>query len=134
MRGSLGLLAEARASITRLTPRAALEALTSGALLVDVRTAAHRASGGHIPGAIVIDLTVLPWRLDPTFEWRIPEAVSWTQPWVLICRHGYSSSVAAHQLQRMGLENVADVDGGFEAWLAEGLPVAGPGYVADVRE
>ncbi len=125
------LLAEARARITRLTPE---QAFASPAMLIDVRTAAHRSAGGDIPGAVVIDLTVLPWRLDPTFAWRIPEATSWDRPYVLICRHGYSSSVAAYQLQRMGLTNVADVIGGFDAWLRAGLPVAGPDYAADVRE
>ncbi|WP_232817927.1 MULTISPECIES: rhodanese-like domain-containing protein [Kocuria] len=64
-------------------------------MLIDLRTLAHRADSVEIPGALVIDLTVLPWRLDPTFEWRIPEAISWDQRYVLICRHGYSSSSAA---------------------------------------
>ncbi len=127
----MGLLAEARAHITRLTPE---QAFASPATLVDVRTASHRSTGGDIPGALVIDLTVLPWRLDPTFEWRVSEATSWDVPYALICRHGYSSSVAAYQLQRMGLTHVADVIGGAEAWRAAGLPIAGPGYVADVRE
>ncbi|MDY5786518.1 MULTISPECIES: rhodanese-like domain-containing protein [unclassified Corynebacterium] len=131
MRGSMALLDAACSRIRRLTPR---EAYESSAMLIDVRTAAHRAHGGDIPGAIVIDLTVLPWRLDPTFAWRIPEATSWDTPYVLICRHGFSSAVATDLLQQMGLTDVADVDGGFEAWVAEGLPVAPADYVADVRE
>ncbi|WP_342319153.1 rhodanese-like domain-containing protein [Corynebacterium mayonis] len=127
----MALLEQARSQIRRVAPR---EAFESGATLIDIRTAAHRATGGDIPGAIVVDLTVLPWRLDPTFAWRIPEATSWDRPYVLICRHGFSSSVAVHLLQQMGLTNVADVDGGFEAWVAAGLPVALSGYTADVRE
>lgn len=75
-----------------------------------------------IPGSLVIDLTVLPWRLHPEFPWRIPEAVSADQRWILVCRHGYSTSVAAWTLQRMGLTAVTDVIGGFEAWQAAGLP------------
>lgn len=133
MTGAQGLLAEARANIRRLSPR---EVHRSGRLLIDVRTEAHRRLSGDIPGALVIDLTVLPWRLDPTFGWRIPEATGWDVPYAIICRHGYSSSVAAYQLTRMGLTDVVDVVGGFDAWAAAGLPVAAPGlgYVADVRE
>jgi rhodanese-related sulfurtransferase len=43
---------------------------------------------------------------------------------ILICRHGYSSSLAAAQLQELGFEAATDVEGGFEAWQAAGLPVA----------
>lgn len=130
--GSMGLLDEARRSIDRLTPHEALEAHQRGAMLIDVRTEAHRAAAHNIPGAVVIDLTVLHWRLDPTFDYRIPEAASWDQPYILICRHGYSSSVAAALLVRMGLTRVADVIGGYEAWEADGLPVTDE--PADVRE
>jgi hypothetical protein len=45
-----------------------------GALLVDTRTDVQRQRQGNLPDAIVIDRTVLEWRLDPTGPWRIPEA------------------------------------------------------------
>lgn len=85
----------------------------------------------EIPGALVIDLTVLPWRLDPTYEWRIPEATGWDTRYILICRHGYSSSLAAWTLRQMGLVNATDVIGGVEAWVEHGLPVTTT--PADVR-
>jgi rhodanese-related sulfurtransferase len=40
----------------------------------------------------------------------------------LICNQGYQSSLAAHTLCQLGLPNTADVIGGFEAWIAAGLP------------
>lgn len=119
----MALLAEARAGLDRLTPRQAWEARAHGAVLVDVRTEPQRATTAEIPGALVIDLTVLPWRLDPTFEFRIPEATSWDTRYVLLCRHGYSSSLAARDLHRIGLTRATDVIGGFEAWVADGLPI-----------
>lgn len=129
--GSVPLLDRIRAELDRLTPAEALAEQTRGAVLVDVRTAAHRAASAEVPGALVIDLTVLPWRLDPTFPWRIPEATAWDARYVLMCRHGYSSSLAAWNLRQMGLYRATDVDGGFEAWVAAGLPVHdGP---ADLR-
>lgn len=90
-----GFVGRVRSDLHRLSPQQALEEQARGAVLIDLRTLAHRADSVEIPGALVIDLTVLPWRLDPTFEWRIPEAISGDQRYVLICRHGYSSSLAA---------------------------------------
>jgi rhodanese-related sulfurtransferase len=129
--GSMGLLAQAQAGLDRLTPSQALRELDEGALLIDVRTQAQRAATSEIPGAIVIDLTVLPWRLDPTFEHRIPEATGWECRWVLICRHGYSSALAAWNLHQMGLHRATDVIGGYQAWTHDGLPTTHE--PADVR-
>ncbi|GGC43289.1 rhodanese-like domain-containing protein [Brevibacterium sediminis] len=120
--GSLALLDRARAEIDRLTPHAAFIEQQQGAIIVDVRTEVHRESAPSIPGSLAIDLTVLPWRLDPGFDWRIPEADRTDRRWILICRHGYSSSLAAWNLRQMGLTSTADVIGGFEAWQAAHLP------------
>jgi len=126
------LLAEARRGLRRLTPQEALVAVRSGALLVDTRTPDQRLRQGELPGALVIDRTVLEWRLDPTSPHRIPEVRGADVQVVVVCRQGYSSSLAAASLQRLGLHRATDVVGGVEAWLAAGLPVhEGP---ADVRE
>ena len=45
----------------------------------------------------------------------------------MLCDHGYSSSLAAAVLVDLGLPRVGDVVGGFEAWLAAGLPTAAAG-------
>lgn len=125
------MLARARAGLHRLTPHAAYEALQDGALLVDTRTAPQRARQGELPGALVIDRTVLEWRLDPSSPWRIPEAGDPARLVVVLCRQGYSSSLAAASLRQLGLD-ATDVIGGMEAWLHAGLPThEGP---ADVRE
>jgi rhodanese-related sulfurtransferase len=124
------VLDEARTDLVRLSPRQALEAMDQGALLVDTRTAVQRARQGELPGALVIDRTVLEWRLDPTSPHRIPEAVAGRRV-VVVCRQGFSSSFAAQSLRRLGVD-ATDVVGGVEAWCAAGLPLAeGP---ADVRE
>lgn len=115
-------LARAREGWTRLTPQEAYAAQRAGAVLVDTRTAQQRAETIEIPGALVIDRTVLEWRLDPTFAWRIPEATGWDLTYVLLCRQGYSSSLAARSLRDLGLRNATDVVGGVEAWVAAGLP------------
>jgi rhodanese-related sulfurtransferase len=35
---------------------------------------------------------------------------------VIVCNEGYSSSLAAHTLQRLGLANATDLCGGYQAW------------------
>ena len=117
------LLERARRRLRRLTPEQAAAALADGALLVDTRTYEQRSAVGIIPGALVIDRTVLEWRLDPTSPWRIPEVTNADSRIILICAQGYSSSLAAASLQDLGLVNATDVIGGFEAWTAAGLPV-----------
>jgi rhodanese-related sulfurtransferase len=123
------LLARARDGWTRLSATEAYAAVKAGALLVDTRTAAQRARTGDLPGALVIDRTVLEWRLDPTSPNRIPEAEA--QPRiVVVCRQGFSSSLAARSLRDLGLD-ATDVVDGVEGWLAAGLPTTRE--PADVR-
>jgi hydroxyacylglutathione hydrolase len=45
---------------------------------------------------------------------------------VVHCQLGGRSAIAASVLQRAGRTNVANMEGGFEAWQAAGLPVSGP--------
>ena len=132
MSGADELVAAARAGLRRLTPARAAEAREHGALLVDTRTAAQRARQGELPGAIIIDRTVLEWRLDPGGRWRIPELTGADQVVIVVCSQGYSSSLAAASLQAVGLPNATDMVGGALAWIEAGLPVS-PGP-ADVRE
>ena len=40
-----------------------------------------------------------------------------------MCAQGYQSSLAAATLQEIGVERATDMIGGFEAWVAAGLPV-----------
>ena len=124
------VLTASRAGVHRLTPRELAEA--RDALVVDTRTEAQRRRQGELPGAVVIDRTVLEWRLDPAGDHRIPEATGYDLQVVVVCRQGYSSSLAAASLRSIGLHRATDLEGGMEAWIAAGLPVsAGP---ADVRE
>ncbi|MFJ4674561.1 MULTISPECIES: rhodanese-like domain-containing protein [unclassified Kitasatospora] len=116
------LVAAARAGLDRPDPARAWAEVTDGARLVDIRPAAQRAREGEIPGALVIERNVLEWRLDPTGSHRIPEAVDHGVRWIVVCSEGYASSLAAASLQELGLYRATDLDGGFVAWAAAGLP------------
>jgi rhodanese-related sulfurtransferase len=116
------LLQEARRRLVRLTPHQALEAQRDGATLVDIRPQANRAYEGQLPGALVIERTVLEWRLDPASADRLPFA-AYDLHVILVCNEGYASSLAAATLQDLGVHYATDLDGGFRAWKAAGLPV-----------
>jgi rhodanese-related sulfurtransferase len=118
-----GLLADARSRIERLLPEAAYRAMTEGALLVDTRCGGDRRETGAIPGSVHVPLSVLFWRLEPSSGYDDPALSDLARPVILICAHGYSSSLAAATLRDLGFVSVADVIGGFEAWSAAGLPV-----------
>jgi rhodanese-related sulfurtransferase len=119
------LLAQARASLQRVTPADAKGATASGALLVDLRPIEQRARDGEIAGALIVDRNVLEWRLDPQSAHRIPEIRSHDDTVILFCNEGYASSLAAATLQQLGLHRATDMIGGFQAWRAAGLPTAG---------
>jgi rhodanese-related sulfurtransferase len=123
-RATIGALLEAaRARLERLEPRAAQQALADGALVIDTRDVAMRRETGVIPGSVHVPLSVLFWRLDPTSESSDPRLADPNRRVVLICAHGYSSSLAAATLLDLGYGRATDVIGGFEAWAAAGLPV-----------
>ncbi|WP_308378054.1 rhodanese-like domain-containing protein [Streptomyces sp. ISL-98] len=118
------LLERVREGLDRIGPQEAYDAAEAGALLVDIRYAALRERDGLIPGALVVERNELEWRLDPQGSHRAPEATSHDLQVVVICNEGYASSLAAASLRQLGLHRATDLDGGFQAWRAAGLPVA----------
>ena len=97
--------------------------MEAGALLVDIRSDSQRARDGLIPGARFVPRNVLEWRFDPRSDARLPEA-SYDRRVIVLCQEGYTSSLAADSLQRLGIHRATDVIGGFAAWRAAGLPGA----------
>jgi rhodanese-related sulfurtransferase len=116
-------LAATQARISRVDAPTAAAMQRAGALLVDTRCEALRAADGEIPEAIVIERNVLEWRLEPTSAHRHPAVVGHEGPIVVFCQEGYASSLAVASLSDLGLHDVHDLAGGFEAWRAAGLPV-----------
>ncbi|MFG2652402.1 rhodanese-like domain-containing protein [Streptomyces sp. NPDC048436] len=125
------LLERVRLGLDRVTPEEAQETAAAGGLLVDIRYAALRERDGLIPGALVVERNELEWRLDPQGSHRAPEAVSHDLRVVVVCNEGYASSLAAVSLRQLGLRHATDLVGGFQAWKAAGLPVAGVAAVAE---
>lgn len=110
-----GLLAEAQAGLDRVRPEQLAAEQSAGALVVDIRPVEQRDRDGELPGALVVDRNVLEWRLDPTCPHRLPEVSASGRRVIVVCNQGYSSSLAAASLRRLGLD-ATDLIGGFEAW------------------
>jgi hydroxyacylglutathione hydrolase len=84
--------------------------------LVDVRNPGE-AGLGTLSGACVIPLVALVDSLDQLDR---------DDPVVVNCAGGYRSMIAASVLRHAGFSDVSDLIGGYDAWSAAGLPVAGP--------
>jgi rhodanese-related sulfurtransferase len=119
------VLDDARSRLRRLSPEAARRVADDGGVLVDIRPAAQRAEEGDVPGALIVERNVLEWRFDPRHEARLPQAGFETRV-IVLCQEGYTSSLAADALVRLGVRRATDVIGGFAAWRAAGLPVSAP--------
>jgi rhodanese-related sulfurtransferase len=76
--------------------------------VVDVRNPGETQVGGTIPGAVNLPLPQLIDHLDDLDPAR---------PTVVYCAGGYRSSVAASALAAHGFTQVADLIGGYGAWL-----------------
>lgn len=110
-------LEESRRGLDRVEAGDLASVQAAGALVVDIRPVEQRQRDGELPGALVIDRNVLEWRLDPSSPHRLPVADDGARRIVLVCNEGYSSSLAAHTLQQIGLANATDLRGGYQAWL-----------------
>ena len=64
---------------------------------------------------------VLEGRLDPRHPSSLPIAELGLRV-ILISQEGYTSSLAADVLLRIGIHRCTDIIGGFAAWRSAGLP------------
>jgi rhodanese-related sulfurtransferase len=117
------LLERTRARLDRVDPERAAREMEDGAVLVDVRSESQRERDGVVPGALYLPRNVLEWRCDPEGEHRDPRVGGRETRVIVMCDAGYQSSLAAATLQDIGIERATDLDGGFQAWRAAGLPV-----------
>jgi rhodanese-related sulfurtransferase len=119
------LLDDSRSRLVRVTARAAYQEVLYGrAVLVDIRPQEQREQEGRVHpdlSPVVIERNVLEWRLDPRHRSSLPMADLGLRV-ILICQEGYTSSLAADMLLRMGIHRSTDIIGGFAAWRTAGLP------------
>ena len=126
------LLDEARSGLERVAPAELAELMGSGSgdggrlRVIDIRPRDDRERTGVIEGSEHIGQLVLEWRLDPDSGASEGTAADLNDHLVIVCNQGYSSSLAAAQLQELGFARATDLDGGIEGWISHGLPVVPP--------
>jgi rhodanese-related sulfurtransferase len=117
------MVAEAKTMIRSLSPdeaRAAAEAGT--ALLVDIRDPRELSRDGRIPGAFHAPRGMLEFWIDPESPYHKPPLAT-EKTLVLFCASAWRSALSVRQLQDMGVEEIAEIEGGFSAWKAAGHPI-----------
>jgi rhodanese-related sulfurtransferase len=92
-------------------------------VFVDLRDVRELEREGTIPGAFHCPRGMLEFWIDPESPYY-RDVFGSGKEFVFYCSAGWRSALAADTAQQMGLERVADLDGGFTAWKAAGLPVA----------
>lgn len=88
-------------------------ASTSGALLLDVRTPEELQSG-YLKGALNFDFK------SPQFKILI-EGLDKERPCFVYCASGIRSGKAAELMREAGFRKVYTMEGGLNAWKADGL-------------
>jgi rhodanese-related sulfurtransferase len=117
------MVATAKAHIENLSPDQVARELRSGsATLIDIREEDERATVGRLPDAHHAPRGMLEFYADTSSPYHRPEFDP-NRRLILMCASGSRSALAAETLQRMGYWQVAHLDGGLDAWIAQGLPV-----------
>lgn len=118
------MVREAYARIKSTTAAEVGEAVANGEyLVIDVREPFEWESG-HIAGAMLVPRGVLELRADPSNPSADPLlSSSQDQKLLVYCAVGLRSALATDALNQMGFKDVTNLEGGFGAWAAEGLPV-----------
>jgi len=92
-------------------------------VFVDLRDVRELEREGMIPGAFHCPRGMLEFWVDPESPYHKPVFAS-GKAFIFYCNGAWRSALAADVAQQMGLEPVCELDGGFTAWKAAGLPVA----------
>lgn len=112
------MVAEARESTEATSVERVHEGLASEGeevTVVDVREPDEYAAG-HVPGAQSLPRGMLEWKASE----RLPDRDARI---VVHCALGGRGALAAKTLSEMGYTNVANMEGGFEAWRERGFEV-----------
>jgi len=95
--------------VRNVSPDEAERLVAAGAVrVIDVRTAGEYRALGHIPGAML-----LPVDLIPVAPATVPAA---GLPILVVCEHGMRSAHAARFLAAAGFAGVANMTGGMSCW------------------
>jgi rhodanese-related sulfurtransferase len=114
------MVAEANAAVGTIDVEKAKQLVgKDDVVFVDVREGGELATQGKIPGAVHAPRGLLEFYADPSTPYHKPALASGKRL-VVYCASGGRSALAAKTLKDMGVDNVANMLGGFTAWQQGG--------------
>src|ERR1700691_1094983 len=122
-KGIKQMVAEAKAEIETISAQDAIKLKDDpNAVIVDLRDIRELTRDGRVPGAFHAPRGMLEFWVDPESPYY-KEIFGSGKKFVFFCAGGMRSALAAQTVQRMGLEPVCHIEGGFRAWKEAGGPV-----------
>jgi rhodanese-related sulfurtransferase len=119
------MVAEANQEIETISAKEAIAHKDDPNLvLVDLRDIRELNRDGRIPGAFHAPRGMLEFWVDPASPYY-KEVFGSGKKFAFFCAGGMRSALAAQTVQRMGLEPVCHIGGGFRAWKEAGGPIEG---------
>ena len=95
------------------------------ATFIDLRDPRELEREGRMPGAFHCPRGMLEFWVDPESPYHKPVFAE-DKRFIFFCAGGWRSALAAQTAQRMGLQPVAHIRGGFGAWRKANGPVEAP--------
>jgi rhodanese-related sulfurtransferase len=92
---------------------------------IDLRDPRELEREGRMPGAFHCPRGMLEFWVDPESPYHKPVFAE-DKRFIFFCAGGWRSALAAQTAQRMGLQPVAHIRGGFGAWRKANGPVEAP--------
>jgi rhodanese-related sulfurtransferase len=119
-KGVKELVAEANAEIETITAAQAVKLKDDpNVVIVDLRDIRELTREGRVPGALHAPRGMLEFWVDPESPYY-KDIFGSGKKFVFFCAGGLRSALAAQAVQRMGLEPVCHIEGGFHAWKEAG--------------
>ena len=124
IKSSQTLVEEAQKKIETLSPNEAKTLYEKKEItLIDVRDIRELWKEGTIENSKHIPRGMLEFWLDPESSYYKTNKIKDMKKMVLFCALGWRSALATKSLVDMGFNNVAHVDGGFDALKKSGLKI-----------
>ena len=124
IKSSQTLVEEAQKNIETMSPNKAKTLYEKKEItLIDVRDIRELWKEGTIENSKHIPRGMLEFWLDPESSYYKTNKIKDMKKMVLFCALGWRSALATKSLVDMGFNNVAHVDGGFDALKKSGLKI-----------
>ena len=95
---------------------------SDGVQFVDLRDIRELKHEGKIPNSFHMPRGMLEFWIDPESPY-FKQVFSQDSKFVFYCKTGWRSALATQTAQKMGMQNVCHIEGGYDAWKASGTAV-----------